>query len=340
MKTKARSNFFLGALSCLLLLLAIGSCGNDQSGSPSSPGSAVETFRIATITWVGYGPIYLAQEKDFFEGIDVEIERIDDTAARRAALVSGQIQGSVDIVDSFVNAAASGLDASVVLKLDDSMGGDGILVRKDVDRLQDLRGKSVAYPEGQPSHFFLLALLDEAGMSVDDIESRLMEADQAGAAFIGGAVDAAVTWEPWLKKAVDSGQGKILTSSRTKPGLIVDVFTVRNDYLRKHPEAVKEFIRGWYRAVEYWKANKEESNAIMAQALGIEPVDFVTMVKGVRYSDRESNVAFFSDQEAGSSAFSTLVARANDVWSREGVIKSPVAPAAIDGSATLLSLAP
>ena len=30
-------------------------------------------------------PIYLAQEKGFFEGIKVDIKRIDDTAARRAA---------------------------------------------------------------------------------------------------------------------------------------------------------------------------------------------------------------------------------------------------------------
>ncbi len=322
------------------MVLAVASCGAGQPDSSPDTTEAVKTFRIATITWVGYGPIYLAEEKGFFEGIEVEIERIDDTAARRAALVSGQVQGSVDIIDSFVNATASGLDASVVLKLDDSMGGDGILVRNDVNSLEDLRGRSVAYPEGQPSHFFLLSLLEDAGMSIDELESRPMEADQAGAAFIAGAVDAAVTWEPWLSRASESEDGKILTSSKEKPGLIVDVFTVRNDYLRDHPEVVEAFIRGWYRAVEYWRGNTEESNAIMAEALGLKPVEFTTMVKGVRFTDRKDNVAFFSSGDGERSDFFELVARANEVWRREGIIKNLVAAEAIDASTILLSMMP
>jgi len=320
-------------LCCLMALtLALSSCGS--SNDAASEGK----IRVALLTWVGYGPIHLALNKGFFEGVEVEVKVIEDTAARRAALAAGSVDASVDIVDSFTNFLASGFPASVALKLDDSIGGDGIVARSDIGDIRDLEGKSVAYPPGQPSHFFLLALLEDAGMTIDDINSKHMEADQAGSAFIAGSVDAAVTWEPWLSKAADLENGKILTTSREKPGLIVDVLTVRSDFLEKRPEAVEAFIRGWFKAVEYWKNHTKESNLIMANALQIDPSEFETMVAGVRYADYEANMAFFSKGQAGNSPFLELMQKAARIWKREGINKKDIDPHRADGSKILLEM--
>lgn len=335
----ARIKLALRQVVVLLTALLALSCGGDQSkGEGGGTSSEVKTFHVATLTWVGYAPIYLAQEKGFFEGIKVELEKIEDTPARRAALASGNVEGSVDILDSFTNGAAAGLPASVVLKLDDSMGGDGIVVRKSINSIQDLRGKTVAYPQGLPSHFFLLALLDEAGMKITDVESRPMEADQAGAAFVSGTVDAAVTWEPWLSKAAALPDGKILTTSRDTPGLIVDVFTVRNDFLRDNPEVVRAFVRGWLRALELWQTNPKEAGPIMARSMGLSESEFAQMVGGVRYADLANNQAFFGAAAGEKSLFASSVDRANQIWGREGLIKAPIPPGKIDGSAIVLSL--
>jgi NitT/TauT family transport system substrate-binding protein len=332
---KARLPFFI--LLCLSWLCF--ACGAKQGSTAGSQNQA-KTFHVATLTWVGYAPIYLAQEKGFFDGIDVQLEKIEETPARRAALASGNVQGSVDILDSFTNGAAAGLPASVVLKLDDSMGGDGIVVRKSIGSIQDLRGKTVAYPPGLPSHFFLLSLLDDAGMKISELESRPMEADQAGAAFVSGSVDAAVTWEPWLSKAAAMPGGKILTTSRDKPGLIVDVFTVRNDFLRDNPDVVRAFLRGWFRAVDYWRANPKDANPIMAKSMGLSEPEFAQMVAGVRYADLANNQTFFTAANGAPSPFAATVERANKIWGREGLIKAPVDPKKVDGSAIVLSLKP
>ena len=329
----------------MLLVILLGlswlclACGDGQSTGEDSTSPQAKTFRVATFTWVGYAPLYLAQEKGFFEGIKVELEKIEETPSRRAALASGNVQGSVDILDSFTNGAAAGLPASVVLKLDDSMGGDGIIVRKSINSIQDLRGKTVAYPQGLPSHFFLLALLDRAGMRIADVESRPMEADQAGAAFASGSVDAAVTWEPWLSKAATMPDGKVLVTSQDTPGLIADVFTVRNDFLRDNPDVVRAFVQGWFRALDLWKSNPGEAGPIMAGSMGLSEAEFKQMVAGIRYSDLQDNQAFFT-AAAGDSPFVTAVERANQIWGREGLIKTPIPPGKIDGSAIVLSLKP
>jgi NitT/TauT family transport system substrate-binding protein len=338
------------AVLLVVTCLAI-SCRESTRSGPANPGAetsgkgqanvagGAKTFRVATLTWVGYAPIYLAKEKGFFEGIDVEPVLIEDTSSRRAALTSGDVVASTDIVDSFTNALAAGVPAKVVLKLDDSMGGDGIVVKKQIGSIKDLRGRTVAYPDGQPSHFFLLKLLEDAGLTSKDIKASPMEsADQAGAAFVSGSVDAAVTWEPFLSKAGALPNGKILTTSREQPGLIVDIFTVRNDYLEQNPDVVKAFIKGWFKAIEYWKQNPADADRIMAKAMKLDRGEFEKMIKGIRYSDLAENHGFFGPSAGGSSKFIQLATLANKLWTREGVIKNPVDPIKADGSRIVLSM--
>lgn len=293
---------------------------------------------IATYTWVGYAPLYLAQEKGFYdaEGIKVSLKKIDDTAARRAALQSGDVQASVNTVDAFSNVVAGGIKASVVLKMDDSLGGDGIVTNKDIASVTDLKDKDVAFPVGQPSHFFFYHLLKENGMTMDDIKTVPMEADQAGIAFMSKSVPAAVTWEPWLTNAKKS-HGQVLASTRDVQ-VIVDVLTVRNDFLESHPDVIEAVAKAWMQAVEYWKQNPEEANKIMADAMGIPPEEFGLMLKGCSYADLAENQRYFRDNGSGKSDFHALMGSANDTWKSLGLIQKATDPKDADGSKIVMSL--
>lgn len=329
----------LNSFALLLLLAVVPGCSGCDSSTPAS-GNAGEKVRVATLTWVGYGPLYLAKEKGFFKGIDVELVRIEDTSARRAALASGDVQVSVDIVDSFSNAAAVGIPAKVILKLDDSKGGDGIVVHEGIEKVEDLKGKTIAYPTGQPSHYLLLTVLAQHGMSVEDVRSKEMEADQAGAAFMSKNVDAAVTWEPWLTRASKLPNCKILVSTHDVPELIADVLTARNDFIEKKPDAVRALIEGWLEAVEYWKKNPDESNEIMARSLGLKADEFAAMVSGIQYSDAATNRAFFTADDKGVVPFHRMFEKASTVWKEAGLVKSPRQAADVDGSPAFLKAAP
>src|SRR5205823_8985768 len=83
---------------CLFSACGEGKKGTTNDGAVTSAQASVisspKTFRIATLTWVGYAPIYLAKEKGFFEGISVDPVLIEDTSSRRAALTSGDVVAS------------------------------------------------------------------------------------------------------------------------------------------------------------------------------------------------------------------------------------------------------
>lgn len=121
----------------LAALLAVAGCGNT---SPSSSGSGEEGKNekviIGQSSWIGFAPLYIAEEKGFFKehGADVEIQSIESKTDSKTALAADRIQGvSTDMSTQVMNAAA-GIDLVQILALDTSAGGDGIVAKKEYNR--------------------------------------------------------------------------------------------------------------------------------------------------------------------------------------------------------------
>ena len=60
----------------------------------------------------------------------------------------------------------------------------------------------------------------------------------------------------------------MLVDSKSTPGVITDVMAVLCDSAEKRGNEIKAVVRAWNRAVDYWKAHPQESNAIMAKGVG------------------------------------------------------------------------
>jgi NitT/TauT family transport system substrate-binding protein len=61
-----------------------------------------DTVRIAHSTWVGYGPLYIAQDKGFFKkhGVDVNLIVMEDPKERFPTLMADKIQMIASTVDT------------------------------------------------------------------------------------------------------------------------------------------------------------------------------------------------------------------------------------------------
>lgn len=287
-----------------------------------SPAPAQKVLKIGYPVWVGYGPLFLANKKGFLKdlGVNVEFVNMEDTKTRYVALAAGQIDGLMTTIDTMVLRVKSDFQIAAVMAFDDSKGGDGIVARKEIKSVKDLKGKKVAYGEGSVSHFLLGYLLKQNGMSFKDIVSVNMTAGDAGAAFVAGKVDAAVTWEPWLTKGKSASHGHLLVDSSTTPGLIVDVLVFSKKVLATRGDDVRNVVRGYHRGVDYWKGYPDESNQIMAEAVGgwlKDPKVFGETLTGIRYYDYDMNRAFFAP---GGGAYKTGQF-AIDFWAQQGKVQ-------------------
>jgi NitT/TauT family transport system substrate-binding protein len=297
-----------------------------QNGSESEP--KVESvqpkkpLRVGLVTWIGYGPFYIAQEKGFFKeyGIEVKLERIEGDAERRAAIASGNTDASCMTVDAVTVLRSRNIPVKIVMAIDSSNGGDGIVAVKEVKKIEDLKGKKIAFPTGLPSHFFLYSVLNANGLKMSDIKPIVMDADKAGAAFAGGQVEVAVTWEPWLSKAQEMVNGHILIDSKQHYGYIEDVLFVREDVIAKRPDDIKALIKGWYKAVDFVKSNPDEAKTIIGKAFGLTKEKVEELLPKVIYEGKERNKEAFGTPDKPGFLYS-LYNKISEAWLAEKVIE-------------------
>lgn len=313
-----KSMILLSLLLAVGLLLTAG-CGG---GGSDTAGDGPVSFKLAHATWVGYGPLYIAQEKGYFEKYNIapELVIIEDESQYAGALASGQIQALGNVLDREVIHFAKGTPEVFVFAMDESSGGDGIVAKAEITSVEDLKGATVGLDKSSTAYFFFLTILDAYGLQEEDVDIQEMGAGDAGAAFVAGKLDAAVVWEPWLSNASQREGGHVLVDSSEFPRTIVDVVTVSKDFADKHPEAITGLTKAWFEAVDYYRENPDEGNEIMAKALGISPEEVAEMASGVAFFGREENQSFFAEE--GEDTVFTVTDRAAGFWLEKGIIDS------------------
>ena len=86
-------------------------------------------------------------------------------------LNQGKIAGSVTTVDVLA-AYGRQFHAVVPVQIGYSRGADGLIVRADIKKINDLKGKLVATSQFTEADFFLRYLAQEAGLSVNVAQQR------------------------------------------------------------------------------------------------------------------------------------------------------------------------
>ena len=254
-----------------------------------------EKVTMAFCTWTGYAPMFIAQEKGYFEeaGIDMDIQVIEDESTYAALITTGNIQFLATAQDPNIKMFANGADSRYVLAMDASCGADGLVTTADITSLDELAGKSLALDKSASSYyFFLTALENGSSLTENDINVIDMgDTTEAGLAFMSGSVDAAIMWEPELSEALESVEGAhALVTSADYPETIMDSLVVNAAYAQAHPEIVDAVAEAWYKAVDFMNESPEEAYEMMAS--GFEEVtaeDIAADKEGLVFFGREEN---------------------------------------------------
>jgi NitT/TauT family transport system substrate-binding protein len=305
---------------CILVAVVLSACGN-----PSTPTSTkyTGTIHISSSTWTGYAVLYVANAKGTWKshGLDVNFKVVEDPNDRFIAMAAGRLEGMATTVDTYARQQSAGVPAVEIFPIDASVGGDGILASKSIKTVADLKGKSIAVNQGSVSEFFLAQVLQANGMSLKDVKELNMKSGEAGAAFVAGRVDVAVTWEPWLSKAKARADSQVLVSSKQYPDLIMDSFGFRKEFIQKYPDTVKEFMRAYYDAFDWMQKNPAEANKIIGDAVGESADDVKADLSTIAMYDLKTGKTIMGTSSAHGKIYDTAKAAA-DFWKSIGKIDS------------------
>src|SRR5215217_4057151 len=127
---------------------------------------------VAISGWTGFAPLTLAKEAGIFKknGLDVTIKKIPQKD-RHLAIASGDVQCAATTVETWVAWNANGVKSTQIFQMDKSHGADGMVVRGDVNKIADLKGKTIAASTpGTSPYFFLAWILKENGLTLKHVK--------------------------------------------------------------------------------------------------------------------------------------------------------------------------
>lgn len=289
-------NKFLPLVTLVSMLVLI-ACGGTQ---PKDLGK----LRLAYDFWPGYYPALIAIEKGYFaeEGLQVEAIKPENTDTLMSDFIGGKYDLMAVSLGDVVNLTQLTGDVAVIFASDESAGGDAMVASSEIQSISDLKGKQIGVNQGSFAELFIVTLLEENGMTSADVTFIDMDAADAPAALRNGEVQAAHTWEPYVTEAKNDG-GHVLFSSADTPGLIPDIIAVRGAVLQSNPEAVAAFVRGWFKAVDFLKANPEEGNVAAATQLGDDPATI--SLEGIKLNSLSDNQTLFTQGDTTASIYHT-----------------------------------
>ena len=106
-----------------------------------------------------------------------------------------------------MNYRLNGTELVTVINTDLSLGIDGIVAQKNIQSIEDLKGKKVGISSNTYGEYLLSVVLKRSRMTMKDVVLVEEPAEKTIEAILENRVDAIVTWEPFISDSIKKGSG-------------------------------------------------------------------------------------------------------------------------------------
>ncbi|HWU02417.1 MAG TPA: ABC transporter substrate-binding protein [Novosphingobium sp.] len=194
------------------------------------------------------------------------------------ALNSGGIDfgGMSEIPPSFA-AASTAQNLRQIAVLHGDVNNQAVIVPKNspIRTLADLKGKKVGYVRATTAQYFLVRMLQSAGLSWSDIQPAAMSVADGAEAFARGSLDAWAIYGFPIQRAIATQDARVLSTARG--------FLSGNYIVAAHKDAIADpqrhdwiarYLHLHRRCLEWARTHQDQWAEAVSQDIGV-PVDYV-----------------------------------------------------------------
>lgn len=263
---------------------------------------AQEQVAIGMASGVNQVPSLVAQDQGFFEeeGLEVELKPVARGALAIEAIAGGSLQFAESAHAPTLAAIAGGIPIHGVAVA--ARGFYGKLIAKpehgDLETLEDFVGKRVGTQVGTGMHLTLSILLEERGITQEELGISNLRVADMPAAMATGDFDAVIGWEPGMQRIVQGGHGVEIITARDFEELAdisyPFILSAQRQLVEDSPETVQKVVNAYAKAHKFIRENPDEAVRIykdFVDSTGAD-LDEETMRYMMFDTDRFGGVAF------------------------------------------------
>src|SRR5215813_6735628 len=218
------------------------------------------TIKIGLVKSISNVANLWAIEKGYFReaGINLQIELLDTSANTLALLAQNQlhmIEGGISA--GYFNAIEKNLPITMVMDRVTSPLGHNLMLRPDhkgqITRLAQLKGKVIATNgSGAVSTYEVGKMLETDGLTIADVELKVMPFTQMAIAMRNKAADAAIVIPPFTSQFLDQGHAGAFKDpdDLVKPHpMTIAVSMINTDWAKANDRVAHNYYAAYLRAV-------------------------------------------------------------------------------------------
>jgi len=288
----------LSIMILITLLMGITGCSKNSSGNKEAKANTEkQVVKIAYLPITHALPIFVENELQNEENSNIKIELVKygSWPELMDALNTGRVDGASVLIELALKAKEQGIDLKAV-----ALGhkdGNAIVVSKDINKVEDLKGKTFAIPHKQSSHNILLSeMLVKAGLTEKDINIVELAPTEMPSALANGQIAGYCVAEPFGAKSVQLGTGKVLfQSGELWKDSICCALVLNNNFIKNNNEAAKEFVSQYDKAGKYITQNKEKANEIAKKYLKVDDAVLELSMGWISFDDLKITKEAYTD---------------------------------------------
>jgi sulfonate transport system substrate-binding protein len=241
----------------------------------SSRAEAQTTVKEIKIGYQKTGVLVIARQRAVLEkqfaGRQIGIKWIEFTSG--PPLLEAMSIGSVDVgaVGDTPPVFAQAANANIVYVAGSRItNGQGILVSANsgIRSIADLRGKRVGFTKGSSAHNVVIATLEKAGLTYEDITPVYLTPPDAGPAFANGSIEAWAIWDPYFAIGEKRQNGRILVNAH-EVAKTNSFYLANRDFANTYVRETREVIDGLAEAARWAEANRADVASALAAVTGV-----------------------------------------------------------------------
>ena len=273
-----------------------------ETAGPAAPALAaqgVTRVRLGVLNVSSDAGIFIALDQGYFreQGIELDMTPFDSAARMVAPLGAGQLDaGGGSHSAGLFNAVGRGIGIKLVADKGSSPPGggfQGLLFRRDLaegGQLRgpaDLRGRRVAIPaQGITPEAALAGWLRQANLTLDDVQIVELNFADHPTALGSRAVDASMTIEPFITRALDLGSATVYQrTDQLFPGYQIAEVLYSSQFAQQQPDAARRFMTAYLRALRFYNDGFMRGDAARREA-AVASLARHTPVKDLALYDR------------------------------------------------------
>lgn len=242
---------------------------------------------VAITSWPGYEYLYLAEQEQLGRpfGLELKVQQYTSLEDQRQAFGRGDVPVIATTVPEAI-AICQEVPARcplLVLVLDESVGADRIVARRELREPAQLRGRRIGLERSVLGEFMLARSQGNRPTAFNQFQLKYDGPMALVQGLQRGDLDAIVSYAPHDTPLLSDPRFRVVFSSRAIPGEVVDVLAVDPVYARSHPQQVKALVQTWWAARAFSRRLPEQAGATMAQRQQITPAAFRVTERDLNY---------------------------------------------------------